>query len=171
MAAKIARMTSPLSAREAWLRQVADLRRDSGGCDASHQLNSDDPQEMTVRYLIVVISFNNNINGDQSLRMRPIDEEHVIHNSLTSTGKPERPIENSSQDILSRGSFAERIADSLIDENSRRATGVVVAVIASRTADIHSLRAELRTAYKRAGRHLGIKLPQTSPSDALDDVD
>ncbi len=41
---------------------------------------------------------------------------------------PERPIETESQDSLGRGGFAERIADTLIDQGTGNATGVVVAV-------------------------------------------
>lgn len=41
---------------------------------------------------------------------------------------PERPIHSRSQDVLGRDGFVERLCAMLIDDNSRQATGVVVAV-------------------------------------------
>jgi hypothetical protein len=52
----------------------------------------------------------------------------VVNSERGSEASPERPIESSKQDILGRSGFAGRIANSLVDPESGRATGVVVAV-------------------------------------------
>lgn len=72
----------------------------------------------------------------------------------SSPGHPERPIEQASEDVLGRMNFVRRLADALIDRNTKKSRGLAVGITGAwgsgKSSVLNLLRRHIKEAYPRA---------------------
>lgn len=71
-----------------------------------------------------------------------------------SPGKPERPIDHASQDVLGRLNFVRRLADSLIDKLTQKSRGIAVGITgpwgSGKSSILNLLSEHLKTTYPKS---------------------